>query len=133
MSGPSQPRQPKDLQGLLKFCIEATKSEDAPDSNDPSKALEEMDEERRKWLEEALNTLSVDFVQQLANGIKVLNDSSADLDDKEDVLDKLEDWLGNIDLAVNFYKIGGYSSLKSCLLCPHPSLRSGASHLIAGG
>ena len=39
--------------------------------------------------------------------------------------------MGNIDMAVNFHKIGGFSCLKSCLNCPHPSLRSGASHLIA--
>jgi len=124
------PRQPKDMPGLLKFCLEATSSEDAPVA-DPDKVLQEMDPERKKWLEEALNTMAVDFIEQLGNGIKILNSDIADLDEKEDVLDKLEDWLGNIDMAVNFHKIGGYSCLKKSLLCPHPSLRSGASHLIA--
>jgi len=126
----NQPRQPKDLPGLLKFCIEATKDEDAP-AKDPSKVLDEMDPERRKWLEEALNSMAVDFIEQLGNGIRVLNSGTADLEEKEEVLDCLEDWLGNIDVAVNFHKIGGYSCLKNCLLGPHPSLRSGASHLIA--
>jgi len=124
------PRQPKDMPGLLKFCLEATRSEDAPEQ-DPDRALQEMDPERKKWLEEALSTMAVDFIEQLGNGIKVLNSDTADLDEKEEVLDKLEDWLGNIDMAVNFHKIGGYSCLRNCLSCPHPSLRSGASHLIA--
>lgn len=75
--------------------------------------------------------MAVDFIEQLANGIRILNSDTADLDEKEEVLDKLEDWLGNIDMAINFHKIGGYSCLKNCLTCPHPSLRSGASHLIA--
>ena len=131
MSDPSQPRQPKDMKGLLKFCLEATRGEDAPDISDPEAVLQSMDADKRKWLEEALNSMSVDVIEQLSNGIKILNSDSADLDDKEEVLDNLEDWCGNIDMAVNFHKIGGYSSLRSCLQCPHPSLRSGASHLIA--
>lgn len=126
----ADPRQPKDMPGLLKFCLEATRHEDAP-AGDPDKVLVEMDPEKKKWLEEALSSMAVDFIEQLANGIKILNSDTADLEDKEDVLDKLEDWLGNIDMAVNFHKIGGFSCLKSCLNCPHPSLRSGASHLIA--
>ena len=124
------PRQPKDMPGLLKFCLEATRGEDAP-VEDPDKLLQEMDPERKKWLEEALSSMAIDFIEQLANGIKILNSDTADLDEKEEVLDKLEDWLGNIDMAVNFHKIGGYSCLRNCLNCPHPSLRSGASHLIA--
>lgn len=131
MSDPSQPRQPKDLQGLLKFCLEATRNEDAPAvSENPDACLDAMDPERRKWLEEALSKMSVDMIEQLGNGIKILLDSGADLENKEEVLDCLEDWLGTIDMASNFHKIGGFKALKECLESPHPSLRSGASHLI---
>merc|ERR1712047_13897 len=67
MSG-EQPRQPKDLQGLLKFCMEATANEDAPAvPSDPAA----REPERRAWLEEALDKMSVDVVEQLGNGIKV--------------------------------------------------------------
>ena len=92
----ADPRQPKDMPGLLKFCLEATRHEDAP-AGDPDKVLEEMDPEKKKWLEEALSSMAVDFVEQLANGIKILNSDTADLEDKEDVLDKLEDcWVTSI-------------------------------------
>ena len=37
------PRQPRDFEGLLKFCMEATKAEDAPE--DPESALRGMDTE----------------------------------------------------------------------------------------
>ena len=131
MSDPSQPRQPRDMKGLLKFCLEATRGEDAPDISDPEAVLQSMDADKRQWLEEALGSMSVDFIEQLSNGIKILNSDSADLDDKEEVLDSLEDWICNIDMAINFHKIGGFTSLRSCLQCPHPSLRSGAAHLIA--
>ena len=130
MTDPNQPRQPKDMKGLLRFCVEATKNEDAPDLSDPEKILNDMDPEKRKWLEEALNSMSVDIVEQLVNGIKILN-SNAPVDEKEEVLDLLEDWLGNIDMAVNFHKVGGFTSLRKCLKSSSPGLRSGASNLIA--
>lgn len=124
-----QPRQPKDMQGLLKFCLEATRVEDAP-AADPEHQLEVMGPERRAWLEEAIQNMSVDVVEQLGNGIKVLLDPSVDLDTKEEVLDCLEDWLGTIDMACNFHKIGGFAALRQCLASPHASLRSGAAHLV---
>ena len=42
------------MKGLLKFCFEATKGEDAPDISDPEKVLNDMEPQRRRWLEEAL-------------------------------------------------------------------------------
>jgi len=126
-----QPRRPKDMKGLLKFCLEATKGEDAPEISDPESSLAAMGEERKKWLEEAIQSMSVDVIEQLGNGIKTLIDPSAELELKEDVLDCLEDWLGNIDMAINFHKIGGFQALLTCLGSPHPSLRSGSCHLSA--
>jgi len=126
------PRQPKDMKGLLKFCLEATKEEDAPAIPDnPDHVLNSMDPQRREWLEDALKGMSVDIIEQLANGIKILMSDSTDLDEKEETLDSLEDWLGNIDMAMNFHKIGGFSCLKKSLISPHPSLRTGSAHLIA--
>lgn len=125
-----QPRQPKDMPGLLKFCLEATRGEDAI-PRDPDAVLSDMGEERRQWLQEALANMSCDVVEQLAEGIKILNSNTADLDDKEIALDCLEDWVGQIDMANNFHKIGGYTAIKSCMESSHPSLRAGAAHLSA--
>jgi len=116
------------MKGLLKFCYEATKGEDAPDHDS---VLKEMDPQRLKWLEEALSGMSVDVVEQLGNGIKILNSSTEDLDSKEIALDCLEDWVGQLDMAANFHKIGGFTALQSCLESPEPSLRAGAAHLAA--
>lgn len=55
--------------------------------------------------------MSVDVVEQLANGIKILNGSTEDLDNKEIALDCLEDWVGQINMASNFHKIGGFTAL----------------------
>merc|ERR1712107_350253 len=125
MADPNQPRQPRDMKGLLKFCFEATRGEDAPDISDPESVLNNMEPEKRAWLEQALKNMSVDVVEQLTSGIKILNSDDVDDDEKEEVLDMLEDWLGNI------HKIGGCSCLKKCLQSSSSRIRAGASHLIA--
>ena len=132
-----QPRQPKDLPGLLKFCVEATKAEDAP--GDTESTIANMDPERRQWLEQALAGMSVDVVKELVEAIKVLNSSSVqDPNASEEDLEKIEyifdctgDWVGQVDMANNFHKIGGFDSLFKCLKSPHASVRNQAGNIIA--
>ena len=134
---PNQPRQPKDLQGLLKFCIEATQSEDAP--KDPDSTLESMDPTRREWLEQALSNMSVDVIKELSEGIKILNStpvsnpqaSEEDIEKVEYAFECISDWVDQIDMANNFHKIGGFESLKNCLNSPHASLRSSSANAVA--
>merc|ERR1711993_181936 len=68
---PNQPRQPNDLEGLLKFCMQATQSEDAPTRD--SQNDNQMDPERLQWLQEAMSGMTVDVVSQLVEGIKILS------------------------------------------------------------
>jgi len=132
---PNQPRAPRDMQGLLKFCIEATKSEDAP--NDPNSTLEGMDPTRRQWLEQALSSMSVDVIKELAEGIKILNMaknpniSQEDIEKVEYAFECISDWVDQIDMANNFHKIGGFDSLKSCLKSDYASIRSASANAIA--
>lgn len=135
---PNQPRRPRDLQGLLKFCIEATKAEDAP-PQDPESALASMDPTRRQWLEQALSSMSVDVIKELTDAIKILqsspvNDPNAakeDIEKIEYVFECISDWVDQIDMANNFHKIGGFNALKTCLKSTHASIRSSAANAIA--
>jgi len=132
-----QPRQPKDLQGLLKFCIEATKAEDAPE--DAEATLAAMDPQRRQWLEQALSGMSVDVIKELVEAIKVLNSPSVqDPNASEEEIEKIEyvfdcigDWVGQVDMANNFHKVGGFDSLSKCLKSPHASVRCQAANIMA--
>merc|ERR1712018_440407 len=132
---PNQPRAPRDLQGLLKFCIEATKSEDAP--SDPNATLESMDPTRRQWLEQALSSMSVDVIKELAEAIKILNMaknpniSQEDIEKVEYAFECISDWVDQIDMANNFHKIGGFDSLKVCLKSDYASIRSASANTIA--
>jgi len=134
--GNDQPRRPHDLEGLLKFCMEVTKGEDAP----PEAQQQPMDPERRKWLEEAIAGMTVDVVKQLTEAIKILGgqatfDADASEDDLEEVemaFEAVEDWCGNIDMANNFHKIEGFQVLKKVLTqSPHAGLRANAANAVA--
>lgn len=127
-----QPRQPSNLQGLLRFAMETTKADDPT----PEARLGPMDEERKKFLEEALKAMTIDVVEVLQEQIKKLQDVStlkAD-DDPSDFLNALDtilDHVDNIDIANDFHKIGGFMILRPCLMCEHPELRAGGCNLLA--
>ena len=58
------PRQPHDLQGLLRFAIQqGTPNGEAPAA---SQGTGLMTEERRRWLEDALKGMLVDVVEESA-------------------------------------------------------------------
>lgn len=66
-----------------------------------------MDPERRRWLEEALETMTVDVIKQLAECIKLLNSPAVkDPDATEDQLEQVQsafdcasDFVDNIDMV----------------------------------
>ncbi len=129
-----QPRNPRDLQGLLKFCLETTKSEDAPGDHH----VEAMDPERKAWLERVLKEMSVDVFQELGKCIAALSDESVvadrratDLSLQLHAFDCVEDWVGQIEMANNFQRLGGFVALRGCLASPHDELAAGASRIVA--
>ena len=135
---PNQPRQPHDLEGLLKFCMQATQSEDAPTRD--SQNENQMDPERLQWLQEAMSGMTVDVVSQLVEGIKILsqpyvfdpNATDDEITEAEEAFEAISDWVGNIDMANNFQKIGGFVVLKRCIKSsPHSLIRWNAADTVA--
>uniref|UniRef100_A0A182NU06 Nucleotide exchange factor Fes1 domain-containing protein n=1 Tax=Anopheles dirus TaxID=7168 RepID=A0A182NU06_9DIPT len=122
---PDQPRQPRNLQGLLKFAMEATKDEDAPH---PAQ-LEALDEERRRFLEEALKSLTVDVVQELEKSMRVLLEGDSD-EAKAEAIDTVVDYVQDIDTANDFYKVGGFVIIKPGLESSSAEVRSGTLRLV---
>ncbi|EFA09946.1 hsp70-binding protein 1 [Tribolium castaneum] len=127
-----QPRQPTNLQGLLKFAMEATKLEDAPRES----TFQPMEEARRKFLEEALNSLTVDVIEVLLKQIKILekvDTLNAGDDDSEytTALDTISDFVCDIDTANDFHKIGGFVIVSPCLKCKSPKVRAQVCNLLA--
>nr|CAI5838868.1 unnamed protein product [Callosobruchus analis] len=127
-----QPRQPASLQGLLRFCMEATKAEDAPHDSE----FQAMDDERRKFLENALKAFTVDVVEELQRQINILKNveqikAEDDPTRYADAIEKILEFIDNIDTANDFHKIGGFMILYPCLRSPHPKIRAGGCELLA--
>lgn len=91
------PRQPRDMQGLLRFAIEGTSAEDRTTATS-------MTEERRRWLEEALRGLSVDVVAEISKALNILNpdrveSAEEDPQEMEEALESITDFVDSIDTA----------------------------------
>uniref|UniRef100_A0A182JEQ4 Nucleotide exchange factor Fes1 domain-containing protein n=1 Tax=Anopheles atroparvus TaxID=41427 RepID=A0A182JEQ4_ANOAO len=125
-NNPDQPRQPRNLQGLLKFAMEATKDEDAPHES----RLEQMDEERRRFLEEALKSLTVDVVQELEKAMKVLLDKESDDETKAESMEIVIDFVQDMDTANDFFKVGGFVIIKPGLESSSADVRTGTLRLV---
>lgn len=114
------------LQGLLHFALEATKSEDAPNAS----TFAEMDPERRQFLEDALNSMSVDVVAEMQRICVILVNPDASETEKLNAMSILGDYVENIDTANDYCKIGGLPVLMKCLDSDLVSLRKSAARTI---
>lgn len=124
-------QHPQSLQGLLHMAIEAgTESGNTPQTG-------AMSEERRQWLQEAMNSAfsgQADEVQQMKDCLEVLTSETSDEDGnerKENALEFLADLCENIDNASDFCKLGGMDLMfNRYLSCPEAALRWRTANLI---
>lgn len=129
--GNQAPRQPRNLQGLLNFCTEITAREDTTQPTN----LQQLDPERRRFLEEALSSLTLNVTKKMAESVKTLCSeavtmSGEDVTEQEQAIAVLEEFVDDMDHAIDLYKMGGFPVLVQCLDSPHSSLRAGAAGLI---
>ncbi|XP_065171175.1 hsp70-binding protein 1-like [Atheta coriaria] len=125
-----QPRQPQNLQGLLRFAMEA---QDGATQSTPQ--LQPLDDERRNFLQAALQSMSVDVIAIMKENITKLQQVEDISDDKVpemiEAFDCILDYIDNIDIANDFHKINGFSIFEPCLRCKHDEIRARVCDLIA--
>lgn len=129
---PNQPRQPTNLQGLLKYAMNAAQSEDT----DNKPAVYPLDQEKKEFLNNALSSLTVNVVEELQKSVKILSNvtnlrSDDDASEYENALERMADFVDNIDIANDFYKIGGFSIFQPCLNSSHSNIRWRIADIIA--
>merc|ERR1719412_355333 len=86
-----------------------------------------------------MQSMSVDVIKELTDAMKILqspagqdpNANEDDIGQIEYAFECIDDWIGQIDMANNFHKIGGFHCLKKCLKSPHDVIRCGAANAIA--
>ncbi|KAG5892773.1 hypothetical protein JTB14_007988 [Gonioctena quinquepunctata] len=127
-----QARQPTSLQGLLRFAMEATKAEDAPHDSE----FQPMDEEKKKFLENALKSMTIDVVEVLQKQIESLRkvekwEPGADITEFVEAIETILEYVDNIDIANDFHKIGGFTILYPCLKSKSARIRAEGCELLA--
>ncbi|XP_055305643.1 hsp70-binding protein 1 [Sitodiplosis mosellana] len=122
-------RRPRNLQGLLRFAMEATKEEDAPSRE--NHVHERMDPERRQFLENALKALTIDVIEQLQTAAETIGSETATEDMKVNAMDTILNYVDDIDTAIDFCKIGGLFVLLPCLCSPYSAIRKKSARLVA--
>jgi len=95
---------------------------------DTSTPVAPMDEDRRQFLSEALESLSSDHAKRLQQLMDTLtkpadDDDQAGVEDKEDALEELIDWCDDIDFGSDFLKMGGVEFLARYINSQHSGLR----------
>lgn len=120
-------RLPKDVKGLLRLCAEASNSE-APEE---TTRFEPMSEERKQWLQEALDGMTVSPVQEMKKALDIIQKPESDTDDVVQALETLVEWCEHIDFAIDFHKIGGFAIFSQCIASPEAEIRWLTLELIA--
>ena len=61
-----------------------------------------------------------------------MDGSENEIEEAEEAFEAISDWVGNIDMANNFHKIGGFGVLKRCIKAsPHSVIRWNAANTVA--
>lgn len=128
--------------GLVKFCLETTAKEDASGNQPLSSNIQPMDEDRRAWLQEAINSMSVDTTQLLLENLSTVKETIAQIEQDPtnqnialqktcDAIENLTNLCEDIDYACDFAKLDGFSIFNPLICCSHEELIVKACELIA--
>lgn len=124
------------LQSVLRYSTTHTEtgptgtatSSEAPSTDGP--APREMSPERRKWLEEALSTMSINPIDEIKKCMKVLQDDQETPERRVEALETLRDWCEDLNFAIDFHKLDGYKLLPVLLNDSNEELRALTCELI---
>uniref|UniRef100_A0A1A9W7J8 Fes1 domain-containing protein n=1 Tax=Glossina brevipalpis TaxID=37001 RepID=A0A1A9W7J8_9MUSC len=111
--------------GLLKFAIQQGKTEDH------GRMYEEMDQEKKVFLENAFKSMTVDVMEELSQAISILENKSTSNSEKSNALNLIRDYIDNIDFANSFVKLGGTNILIECLRSDDENVRVTAINIVA--
>lgn len=92
--------------------------------------------QKKAFLNEALSSLTVNVIEEMQKAVQTLsnvNDLRAEDDSSEyeNALERMADLVDNIDIANDFYKIGGFAIFQPCLNSSHSNIRWRIADIIA--
>ena len=91
--------------------------------------------QRQKFLSEALSSITVNVAEELQKAVKFLSSMDLTVEDDpseyEAALEMIADSVDNMDVANDFYRIGGFGIFGPCLNSPHSGIRWRTADIIA--
>ncbi|XP_030375399.1 hsp70 nucleotide exchange factor FES1 [Scaptodrosophila lebanonensis] len=96
-------RRKLNLQGLLRYAVEQTNGEEA--------TVHEVDPERAEFLQNALKSMTIDVIQEFEKAVAVLENQSSTKSERLDSLNVIRSYIDDLDLANNFVKFGGTTTI----------------------
>lgn len=135
------------LQNVLRYTTthtaESTQDGATTTTTTSEKQQREMSPERRKWLENALDSMTINPIEEMKKCMKYLDnkklqeetsggdDSVNETIDKQiEALETLKDWCEDINFAIDFHKLNGYDLLPGLLNSSSQEVRALACELI---
>lgn len=92
--------------------------------------------QKKTFLNEALSSLTVNVIERLEDAVRTLSEvinlrADDDSTEYENALDRVSDLVDNIDIANDFYKIGGFAIFLPCLNSSHSNIRWRTANIVA--
>lgn len=114
------------LNAVFQWTLKNT-NEDAPTTSD----VQPMKEEDKKWLNEALENMTINPVERLKLCLNKLKDEEISVEEKREFAEELCHWTEELDLAKDFFTIGGLEILNPLLDHQDDQIRIQGCSLIA--
>ncbi|CAF0848054.1 unnamed protein product [Rotaria sordida] len=116
------------LNSLFQWTVKSTAQEAASTT---SSDVEPMNEEKKQWLDAALENLTVNPVERIKLCINKIKDSQINDEQKKEFLDELCHWTEELDLAKDFFTVGGLDILSPLLDHNNDNIRMQTCSLLA--
>ncbi|CAF0793057.1 unnamed protein product [Rotaria sordida] len=116
------------LNSLFQWTVKNTAQEEAATT---SSDVEPMNEEKKQWLDAALENLTVNPVERIKLCINKIKDSQINDEQKKEFLDELCHWAEELDLAKDFFTVGGLDILSPLLDHNNDNIRIQTCSLLA--
>ncbi|CAF0769998.1 unnamed protein product [Rotaria sordida] len=116
------------LNSLFQWTVKSTAQEAASTT---SSDVEPMNEEKKQWLDAALENLTVNPVERIKLCINKIKDSQINDEQKKEFLDELCHWTEELDLAKDFFTVGGLDILLPLLDHNNDNIRIQTCSLLA--
>lgn len=114
------------LQNVLRYTTSHTEET----GHTGEKLDREISPERKNWLSEALDSMSVNPIDEIKKCMKVAENEEETDERRIEAMETLRDWCEDINFAIDFHKINGYNLISKLLNDKNAEIRALTCELV---